>query len=892
MRSDPFHCLREFEPTPGKQGRYYALSALEKAGLGRISRLPVSIRVVLEALVRHCDGAVVTEESVRALAGWQPNASRTTEIPFNVARIVMPDSSGIALLVDIAAMRDAAQKLGRDARVVEPRVDVDLIVDHSVQVDFAGTDDALQRNMKLEVERNGERFRFAKWATQAFDAMRVVPPGFGIIHQVNNEYLSPGVQERDGVYFPDTVLGADSHTPMINGIGVVGWGAGGIEVEAGILGQPVYFLTPDVVGVELTNRLRPGVTSTDAALAIVQTLRQAKVVNKFVEFFGDGAAALSATDRATIANMSPETGATIGFFPVDEQTAEYYRSVGRSPEQVAAFRAYYQAQSLWGMPRAGDLDYSSVLEIDLAKVVPSVAGPGRPQDRIPVAELRQAVGAMLQKPVAQGGYGRPAPATGRTADGELRDGSVVLAAIASCTNTSNPRGMLTAGLLAKKAVERGLKPAPWVKTSLSPGSRVVTAYLEAAGLQRYFDQLGYQTVGYGCLTCIGNSGPLDPAVEKTVVEKNLVVAAVLSGNRNFEARIHPAIKANFLASPALVLAFAIAGRIDIDMDQEPLGSDAQGRPVTLAEIWPRSEEVDALIHYATDPAVFQRVYAGARGGTELWRALPQPSGPLYAWEADSTYFKLPPFFDGFTLQPKPPAAITGARALAILGNSITTDHIAPVGAIKPTSPAGLYLQQHGVPVADFNSYNARRGNHEVMMRGAFANVRIRNLMVPGVEGGVTVHQPDGQRMAIYDAAMLYAREQVPLVVIAGQEYGTGSSRDSAGKGTMLLGVRAVIAKSFERIHRNNLIGMGVLPVQFVDGMGAQELSLDGSETYDIVGIGDAVQPGQRATLSIHGSKGTRDVPVLLRIDTPVEVEYYKHGGILPYVLRDLLGPGA
>ena len=883
----PFDSLRTFAPAPGETGRYHSLAALETAGLGRIGRLPVSLRVVLEALLRHCDGTLVSEQAVRALAGWQPNGARTEEVPFIVSRIVIPDSSGIPLLGDLAAMRDAAVALGRDYARVEPRVSVDLIVDHSVQVDFSGTSDALSRNMALEFRRNGERFNFLKWATQAFSAVRVVPPGFGIIHQVNLEYLSPGVQRRGDLYFPDTLVGADSHTPMINGIGVVGWGVGGIEAEAGMLGQPIYFLTPDVVGVELKNQLRPGVTATDAVLTIVQRLRKAKVVNKFIEYFGDGATALSATDRATIANMTPETGGTIGFFPVDAKTAAYYRAVGRSDAEVAAFEAYHRVQGMWGIPSAGDIDYSAVIEIDLAAVERSVAGPRRPQERIPLRTLDGAITDMLNRPVAEGGYARPAVLERPRSDG-LRDGSVVLAAITSCTNTSNPGLMIAAGLLAKKAAARGLRAAPWVKTSFSPGSRAVSAYLEAAGLQKWLDTFGYQPVGYGCMTCLGNSGPLAPEVEKAIGEGDLAVAAVLSGNRNFEARIHPAIRANFLMSPPLVIAFAIAGRTDIDMAEEPLGTDPDGSPVMLSDIWPSPAEIEAELPHATDAALFRRQYADVGVGSELWQALPDGGGPTFDWRPGSTYIKQPPFFAGFTLDRPPLEQVAGARALAIFGDSVTTDHISPGGSIKPDSPAGQYLQEHQVTVADFNSYIARRSNHEVMMRGTFANVRIRNLMVPEEEGGVTVHQPDGAKMSIYEAAMRYAAEGVPLVVITGQEYGTGSSRDWAAKGTMLLGVRAVIAGSFERIHRNNLVGMGVLPCQFADGVNARSLGLDGSERFDVIGVDETVQPGQQATLRIHAAGGTRDVPVTVRIETPIEAEYYKHGGILPYVLRDLL----
>ncbi len=875
-QGDPFRSVRTFQPTPGTLGRYHALAALEEAGLGQVSRLPVCLRIVLESLLRQCDGRVVTEQAVRALAAWRPRATRTEEIPFLVARVVIPDSSGIPLLADLAAMRDAAGRVGRDPRLVNPTATVDLIVDHSVQVDYAGTADALDRNMALELDRNGERYGFVKWAAQAFETVAIVPPGFGIIHQINLEYLSPGVHERNGMFYPDTLVGADSHTPMINGLGVVGWGVGGIEAEAGMLGQPIYVLTPDVVGVELRNRLRPGITATDAVLTIVQRLRAEKVVDAFVEYFGEGAACLGVADRATIANMTPETGATVGYFPPDERTADYYAAVGRDAANVSAFREYFIAQSLWGIPRRGDIDYSRIVEIDLDQVEPSVAGPSRPQDRLPVA----AIGAGAAPAFGSGRPARP--------DLKVRDCSVVVAAITSCTNTSNPGLMLAAGLLAKKAVARGLSAAPWVKTSFSPGSRSVSSYLEAAGLQSYLNRLGFQPVGYGCMSCIGNSGPLDPAIEREITDNGLTVASVLSGNRNFEARIHPAVKSNFLMSPPLVVAFAIAGRIDIDLDAEPLGEDAAGNPVALSEIWPSEEEIAAVMHHALDPAEFRRVYAGARTGSEAWQALGHGTGPLYQWAENSTYLKPPPFFEAFGMTPLERGGIVGARALAIFGDSITTDHISPGGRIDPASAAGQYLLANGVEPEDFNSYIARRANHQVMVRGTFANVRIRNLMRPGEEGGVTAHQPDGKPMGIHAAAALYAREGVPLVVIAGQDYGTGSSRDWAAKGTALLGVRAVIAGSFERIHRSNLVGMGVLPCEFMPGTDAGSLGLRGDELYDLVDVGGAVTPRQIATLRIRGAGMVRECPVLVRVETPTEADYLRHGGILPYVLRFLL----
>jgi aconitate hydratase len=898
MPQNPFDSLQTFSLGPGRTGQLYALPQLERAGVGPVSRLPVSIRIVLESVLRNCDGKKITEEDVRALANWQPNAERTEEIPFVVARILLQDFTGVPLLVDLAAMRSAVSRLGKNPKIIEPLVPVDLVVDHSVQVDVWNTNDALRKNMELEFARNRERYQFLKWGMQAFDSFKVVPPGIGIVHQVNLEYLAKGVLERGGVYYPDTLVGTDSHTTMINGLGIVGWGVGGIEAEAGMLGQPVYFLTPDVVGVHLSGALREGVTATDLVLHLTQMLRKANVVGKFVEYHGEGAATLPVPDRATIANMAPEYGATMGFFPVDEETCSYLAATGRTDEQIEIFRNYFTAQGLFGIPRKGECLYSQVLELNLADVQPGVAGPKRPQDRINLPDLKDTFLTLLHKPVNENGYNKP------TADlekrfpirngseaplGEIGHGDVLIAAITSCTNTSNPSVMLAAGLLAKKAAAKGLAVRSTVKASLAPGSRVVTEYLEKTGLLSSLHQLGFALVGYGCTTCIGNSGPLDPRVEEVVTKNDLVAVSVLSGNRNFEARVHQNIKANFLMSPPLVVAFALAGRVTIDLTKEPLGIDTDGQPVYLRDIWPSLEEVRAQLFSALDPATYRKLYADFVAHNPLWNEIPSSTGAVYAWDLDSTYIQEPPFFENFSMTPAPIAVVTGARPLAILGDSVTTDHISPAGAIKATSPAGVYLQERGVSVADFNSYGARRGNDRVMTRGTFANVRIKNLMVPGVEGGVTVYQPQGVQMSIYDAAMQYQAAGTPLVIFAGQEYGTGSSRDWAAKGTRLLGVKAVIAQSFERIHRSNLVGMGVLPCQFKDGMSAQALKLDGSETFDLVGFETHLQPRQDVTLVIHRTNGVIErVPVTLRIDTPIEIEYYRHGGILPYVLRQLL----
>ena len=899
-----FDTRKTFDLGNGTQGQFYSLPALEQAGIGPISRLPVSIRVVLESVLRNCDGLKVQEANVRELAQWKPNEARTAEIPFVVARIVLQDFTGVPLLVDLAAMRTAVAALGKNPKIIEPLVPVDLVVDHSVQVDFAGATDSMARNLELEFSRNRERYQFLKWGMQAFDTFKVVPPGIGIVHQVNLEYLAKGVlssqgtgpQSADAVFYPDTLVGTDSHTTMINGIGIVGWGVGGIEAEAGMLGQPVYFLTPDVVGVHLTGALREGVTATDLALTITQLLRKTKVVGKFVEFFGPGAAALPVVDRATIANMAPEYGATMGFFPVDAECVNYLRATGRSEAHCALYENYYKAQGLWGIPEAGQVDYSQVVEFDLSTVKPSVAGPKRPQDRIELPNLRREFFQAVQRPVAESGFGKSRQAFGQRVTVQtaakkkavLGTGSVVIAAITSCTNTSNPSVMLAAGLLAKKAVEKGLKVNPAVKASLAPGSRVVTDYLKKTGLTPYLNKLRFNTVGYGCTTCIGNSGPLDPAIEDAVVKNDLVTASVLSGNRNFEARVHQNVKSNFLMSPPLVVAFALAGRVDIDLSCEPLGTGRDGQPVYLADLWPSQVEIRDAMQSALKPEVFRKLYKDFAAQNPKWNEIPSSVGNVYEWDAQSTYIQQPPFFTNFALTPGSIAPITGARALGIFGDSVTTDHISPAGAIKKASPAGRFLQENGVEFADFNSYGSRRGNDRIMTRGTFANVRIKNLMLGGEEGGNTVG-PDGSRMSIYDASIAYQQAGVPLVVLAGHEYGTGSSRDWAAKGTRLLGVKAVVAQSFERIHRSNLVGMGVLPLQFVEGTNAQSLGLNGTETYDIVGLDASLRPQQDLTLRITRKDGTvNDVPVRCRIDTPIEIDYYQHGGILPYVLRQLV----
>ena len=886
-----FNTLQSFDLGNGSTGQFYSLPALEKAGVGPISKLPISVRLVLESVLRNCDGLKVQEANVLELANWKANESRTAEIPFVVARIVLQDFTGVPLLVDLAAMRSAVAKLGKNPKIIEPLVPVDLVVDHSVQVDFAGSGDSLQKNLDLEFTRNRERYQFLKWGMQAFDTFKVVPPGIGIVHQVNLEYLAKGVLSAGGVYYPDTLVGTDSHTTMINGLGIVGWGVGGIEAEAGMLGQPVYFLTPDVVGVHLTGAIREGVTATDVALTVTQMLRKAKVVGKFVEFFGPGAAALPLVDRATIANMAPEYGATMGFFPIDEECTNYLRATGRTEEHIALYKNYYQAQGLWGMPQKGEIEYSQVVELDLSSVVPSVAGPKRPQDRIELQNLKSSFVGSFSKPVTENGFGKKAEdfasVSAEVSGSKIGHGSVLIAAITSCTNTSNPTVMLAAGLLAKKAIEKGLKLNPSVKSSLAPGSRVVTDYLNKTGLQTYLDQLGFQTVGYGCTTCIGNSGPLDAKIEEAVLKNDLVAASVLSGNRNFEARVHQNIKANFLMSPPLVVAFALAGRVDKDLTTEPIGEGTNG-PVFLKDIWPSLTEVRDTLQAALKPEIFRALYTDFAAQNPKWNEISSSVGNVYEWDSNSTYIQEPPFFTQFGMQPGTISEIRGARALGIFGDSVTTDHISPAGAIKKSSPAGQFLVNNHVEFADFNSYGSRRGNDRIMTRGTFANVRIKNLMLGGEEGGNTFG-PDGQKTSIYDAAVAYQAAGTPLIVIAGQEYGTGSSRDWAAKGTSLLGVKVVVAESFERIHRSNLLGMGVMPLQFKDGASARSLHLDGTETFDIIGLSPSVKPQQDLTLRITRKCGTvENVQVICRIDTPIEIEYYQHGGILPYVLRQLV----
>ena len=893
---DPFGVRRTLPLPGGASVDYFSLPALEEQNLGRISRLPVCMRIVLESVLRNCDGQRISEGDVRTLAGWSAHAHRTAEIPFVVARVLLQDFTGVPLLVDLAAMRSAVATAGGNPDVIEPLVPVDLVVDHSIQVDVAGTPDALQRNMEIEFERNRARYQFLKWGMQAFETFRVVPPGIGICHQVNLEYLAGAVLARDGVAFPDTLVGTDSHTTMINGLGVVGWGVGGIEAEAGMLGQPVYFLTPDVVGVHLHGTRREGVTATDLVLRVTEMLRAAKVVGKFVEFHGEGARGLAVTDRATIANMAPEYGATMGYFPIDERTLEYLQATGRSPDQVALVRAYAKAQGLFGIPAPGACDYSTVLELDLGSIEPAVAGPRRPQDRVSLPALGARLRELLAQPVADGGFGRAAAGATRQAvqiasqHETLGDGDVVIAAITSCTNTSNPSVMVAAGLLAQKAVARGLQVRSTVKTTLAPGSRVVTDYLSRAGLLEPLAKLGFALAGYGCTTCIGNSGPLPTAVESAISAGDLVVASVLSGNRNFEARVHQSVRANFLMSPPLVVAFALAGRVDLDLTKDPLGHDAAGRAVLLRDIWPSDSEIEAALNMASGADAYQRLYTNLGTSSPLWSAIPSRTGRVYEWDETSTYIQEPPFFESFGPRPGAVSDIRGARALALFGDSVTTDHISPAGAIKADSPAGRFLRQAGVEPLDFNSYGARRGNDRIMTRGTFANVRIKNLMLPGTEGGVTVHQPSGEKLDLYDAAMRYGADDVPLIVLAGQEYGTGSSRDWAAKGTRLLGVRAVVAQSFERIHRSNLVGMGVLPCQFPEDVTVASLGLDGSEIYDLTGVESAeFRPQGRVRLKITRADGrTEEIGLIVRIDTPIEIEYYRHGGILPYVLRQLM----
>lgn len=949
---------KTFKTASGKTGQFYSLPALAKQ-FPKVARLPVSLRIVLESVLRNCDGKKVTAEHVAEVANWAPRADRTQEIPFVVSRVVLQDFTGVPLLADLAAMRSVALKLGKDPKSIEPLVPVDLVVDHSIMVDYYGKKNSLDLNMKLEFQRNRERYEFMKWGMQAFDTFGVVPPGFGIVHQVNLEYLARGVHKtKEGVYYPDSLVGTDSHTTMINGIGVVAWGVGGIEAEAAMLGQPVYFLTPDVVGFELTGRLREGVTATDLVLRVTETLRKEKVVGKFVEFFGEGTRTLALPDRATIGNMAPEYGATMGFFPVDEKTIEYFKGTGRTKDEIEAFEAYFRAQGLFGVAKAGDIDYSQVVKLDLGDVTPSLAGPKRPQDRIELGSVASQFASLFSKPIADNGFNQPAgmlatrhllrhtdqgrtdtlPGAPPTPSGAPRsvvemegnrptlasgaathteapapesktsgisigNGDVLIAAITSCTNTSNPSVLLAAGLLAKKAVEAGLKVQPHIKTSLAPGSRIVTEYLTETGLLPYLEKLGFALAGYGCTTCIGNAGDLTPEINEAITKSDLVCAAVLSGNRNFEARIHPNLKANFLASPPLVVAYAIAGTVMRDLMTEPVGKgkgkDGKLRDVYLGDIWPTSDEIDKLMKYAMNGKAFRANYAKVKTEPgKLWENIKGVTGTSYTWPT-STYIAEPPFFKDFAMENtaagrEEDVSVKGARIMALFGDSITTDHISPAGSIKASSPAGLWLQAHGVQKADFNSYGARRGNHDVMMRGTFANVRIKNLMIPPdatgsrEEGGVTLFQPGQEKMFIYDAAMKYMEEGTPTVIFAGEEYGTGSSRDWAAKGTQLLGIKAVVARSFERIHRSNLVGMGVLPLQFKPGESWQTLNLTGSEFIDVIPHPE-LKPQSDATLVITRADGSREeVSVILRIDTPIEVDYYRNGGILPFVLRQLL----
>jgi aconitate hydratase len=905
---DPFHARDTFDTGTGKAG-IYRLSRLEDAGLTTVGRLPFSVRVLLESVLRNCDGYAVTERDVQNLAGWK--AARpgdnvvgtrcvptTVDVAFKPARVVLQDFTGVPAVVDLAAMRSAMRRLGGDPKKINPLVPVDLVIDHSVQVDFFGSPDAMQKNVDLEFERNRERYEFLRWGQKAFRNFRVVPPAVGIVHQVNLEFLAKcvflGQDSLGPVAFPDTLVGTDSHTTMINGLGVLGWGVGGIEAEAVMLGQPLYMLAPEVIGFELTGQLPPGVTATDLVLTITQILRKEGVVSKFVEYFGPAISTMTVADRALVANMSPEYGATMGFFPIDEQTLAFLRLTGRTEAEVQLVERYTKEQQLFYSAAAEAPVYTKVLRLDLGTIEPSMAGPKRPQDRVPVASVKQAFCESLRAPVAQRGFALPdkdlvrhATVVSRGGSHTIGHGAVVIAAITSCTNTSNPSVMLAAGLLAKKAVEKGLSVKPHVKTSLSPGSRVVTDYYRRTGLDKPLEQLGFDLVGYGCTTCIGNSGPLPEPVAQAVTQGNLVAAAVLSGNRNFEGRINPLVKANYLASPPLVVAYALAGTVDIDLTSEPLGTGRDGQPVYLKDVWPSREEVNQVLAEAVQPEMFRARYDGVFESNAMWNALPVGDSELFPWDPSSTYVQEPPFLVDLAAEPGPIQPIRGARVLAAFGDSITTDHISPAGSIAASSPAGKYLQEHGVAPIDFNSYGSRRGNDRVMSRGTFANIRIRNLLAPGTEGGVTRHLPDGEQMSIYDAAMKYKAEDVPLVILAGAEYGTGSSRDWAAKGPHLQGVRAVIAASFERIHRSNLVGMGILPLELPAGQTWEGLGLTGEEVFDIP-VDDSLRPGAEVTVRARTADGTvREFRAKARIDTPVELEYYRNGGILQAVLRKL-----
>jgi aconitate hydratase len=871
----------------GKSYEICRLGALEKKGVGHAARLPFSLRVLLENLLRQEDGRFVRSEDIEALAGWEPNAKTQKEISFMPARVLLQDFTGVPAVVDLAAMREAIRHLGGDPKKVNPLLPAELVIDHSVQVDKAGSNMAFAFNAELEFHRNVERYAFLRWGQKAFDNFKVVPPDTGIVHQVNLEYLArvvfDGVADGRAQAFPDSLVGTDSHTTMINGLGVFGWGVGGIEAEAAMLGQPLSMLIPEVIGFKLHGRLPEGATATDLVLIITEMLRKKGVVGKFVEFYGTGLSSLSLPDRATIANMAPEYGATMGFFPVDTETLAYLRFTGREPARVRLVEEYTKAQGIFRTDATPDPVYTDTLELNLADVEPTLAGPKRPQDRVPLRQAKSSFEKSLEGAAPQHVF-----VQNNGDKFELSNGSVVIAAITSCTNTSNPSLMLGAGLLAKKAVERGLQRKPWVKTSLAPGSKVVTDYLQAAGLNSYLDQLGFQLVGYGCTTCIGNSGPLDEPIAAAIKNNSLVAVSVLSGNRNFEGRIHPLVRANYLASPPLVVAYALAGRMDFDMANQALGNDKNGKPVFLRDIWPSPQEIESTVRASVKTAMYQKEYGEVFQGDERWRGLPIPEGDLYAWDGKSTYIKLPPFFEGISKTPPALTDIRGARVLAMLGHSVTTDHISPAGSIPADSPAGKWLIAHGVKPADFNSYGARRGNHEVMMRGTFANIRLRNQLAPGTEGGWTVHVPDRKQMTIFDAAMKYQKEGIPLLVLGGKEYGSGSSRDWAAKGTLLLGIRGVIAESYERIHRSNLLGMGVLPLEYRAGETAQTLGLTGFEQYSIEGV-PGLAPRQALKVRAVDERGKEKAfEVIARADTPEEVHYYRHGGILPYVLRQML----
>ncbi|MCE2984096.1 MAG: aconitate hydratase [Parachlamydia sp.] len=941
---NPFNTLQELQPAV----YYYSLPRLEEQRIASIRKLPVSLRIMLESMLRNCDGLRITENDIRRLAKWQGEKPEEGDVPFVVSRVILQDFTGVPLLVDLAAMRDAVADLGSDPKKIEPGVPVDLVIDHSVQVDKAGSDEAFLFNLKVEFERNRERYSFLKWGQGAYQTFKVVPSGIGIVHQVNLENIASVVvqEKKDGyaLVFPDSLVGTDSHTTMINGLGVLGWGVGGIEAEAAMLGQPVFIQTPEVIGVHLSGRLKEGVTATDLTLRITEMLRKEKVVGKFVEFFGEGASSLSVADRATIGNMAPEYGATIGFFPVDEKTIDYLRLTGREEKHIQLIQSYFQAQAMFGIPKKGEVTYTKELDLDLNHVGPCVSGPKRPQDRIELDKVKERFDGLINAPLSEGGYGKDGegapricvhsggmfslnhphewggtsifergtrqqpwseaemvtnrpltppvanPGYTQVLDSKimLTHGSIVIAAITSCTNTSNPSVMLAAGLLAKKAVEKGLKVNPMIKTSLAPGSRVVTDYLERTDLQRYLDDLGFHLVAYGCTTCIGNSGPLDEKIEKAIKHFDIITASVLSGNRNFEARIHGSVKANFLMSPPLVVAYALAGRVNINMDKEPLGIGQDGNPVFLRDIWPSNQEIQETVEKSVKPEMFKARYANILSDNPVWEEIPTKGGAQYQWDSLSTYIQKPPYFAGFDLTLPAVNELKNMRPLALFGDSVTTDHISPAGGFKADSPAGQYLLSLGVAEKDFNSYGSRRGNHEVMMRGTFANVRLRNRMVEDKEGGFTTIMPDQEEISIFEAAQIYAERGVPLIVLAGKDYGMGSSRDWAAKGTALLGVKCVVARSFERIHRSNLIGMGVLPLEFLDDQAWESLGVTGDELFSIIGVERGLSPNQKMILQIDSEAGSRQVSVVARLETAIEVEYFRNGGILPYVLRQIL----